>query len=169
MVGEGMTLKRLCISGICTTLLSLNTGMAQTLGCVAERLAVQQERNLINKQSLLERALALCPNDVHIRFEKGFAEERLRNYAQALEHYTIAVEIDPNHARAHVGRADVLMILADHRAAIEAYETALSIDPENKRARAALEKARSNYITASPAPSPAYGERPAIPEREALR
>lgn len=159
-----MTWKQLGILGICTTLLAFGSGTTQTLHCVAERVAVQQERNLIRKQGLLANALAACPEDMHIHFEKGSTEERLRNYDLALEHYTIAIGLDPSYARAHFGRADVLMNLGNHRAAIEAYETGLTMDPENTRARAALAKAHANYITASPAPLP---ETPAATQHEA--
>lgn len=162
-----MDLNRLCTVGICVILLAPNPGMAQTLNCIAERVAVQQERNLLRKQDLLDNALALCPGDMRIHFEKGFAEERLRNYEQALKHYTIATRIDPSYARAHFGRADVLMILENYQDAIEAYETGLTLAPDNPRARAALSKARSNYTTAAPALLPAYSEQPAANAGEA--
>lgn len=154
--------RRVAVRGICAALLALPPAAAQTVDCVAERVAVQQERNLLRKRDLLDRALALCPQDPQIRFEKGFSEERLRNYAQALEHYSVAVEIDETYARAHFGRADVLMILEDYRSAIEAYEAGLKLNPDHTRALAALRKARTSYRPpAAPMPPPHPGEPPA--------
>lgn len=162
-----IAVKRVGIPAICAALLALPPAGAQPADCLAERSTVQQERNLVRKRDLLYRALALCPQDPYILFEKGFTEERLRNYAQALEHYSMAVEIDDNYARAHFGRADVLMILEDYASAIEAYEKGLALNPHQPRAQAALERARELHVP-PPAitPSPAVSEEPSATSHE---
>ncbi|MDF1615312.1 OmpA family protein [Desulfurivibrio dismutans] len=132
------------LGAIC--LLMLNPGPAAgAADCEELRKNIQQERNLIRKQQLLDEAVAACPQDARIHYEKGYGEERLRRYDQALSYYLRAVELDPDFARAFFGLGDVYVVLGNLGPAIQAYEAGLALDPDHVRARSSLELAQIKY------------------------
>lgn len=123
----------------------LSPGSAISADCEEIRKTVQQERNLIKKQQLLDNALESCPNHAQLHYDKAFAEERLRKYDQALTYYLRATELDTTFARAYFGLADIFVVLGNLEPAIWAYQSGLAIEPDNQRATASLELARIKY------------------------
>ncbi len=115
---------------------------AKELDCAALLAHVRTRSGLLERAKLLDAAAAGCPNDAAVAYEHAFALERLRRYPEALVAYRRAAELDPSHAKAHVGVADTLMLVGDVPGAVAAYEKGLALDPKNERARKALEVAR---------------------------
>ncbi|MBK9517358.1 MAG: OmpA family protein [Anaeromyxobacter sp.] len=112
------------------------------IDCPALLVHVKSVTSLLERAKLLDVAAAKCPQDAPVAYEHAFALERLRRYPEALVAYRTAAELDPAHAKAHVGVADTLMLLGDTAGAVAAYERGLKLDPANARAGKALEVAR---------------------------
>ena len=132
-------------SGFWALLLVLSPGPAAGADCEAIRKNIQQERNLIKKQQLLNEAVTLCPQDARIHYDKAYAEERLRRYDQAISYYLRATELDPKFARAFFGLGDVYVVAGSLGPAIRAYEAGLALEPGNSRALSSLELAQIKH------------------------
>lgn len=115
---------------------------AKEIDCAALLAHVKTITSLLEKAKQLEVAAARCPRDAGVAYEHAFALERLRRYPEALQAYRSATELDPSHAKAHVGVGDTLMVLGDPAGAAAAYERGLALDGTNARARKALDLAR---------------------------
>ena len=135
----------LWVTGLWITILLFNPGPTYSTDCDALRQNVQQERSLLKKQQLLDEAVQACPNHAQLHYDKGFAQERLRRYDQALTYYLKATELDENFARAFFGLADIFVVLGNLEPAIWAYQSGLALEPNNQRATASLELARIKY------------------------
>jgi len=115
---------------------------AKEIDCAALLAHVRTQTSLLERAKLLDTAAASCPDDAPVAYEHAFALERLRRYPEALGAYRRAAELDPGHAKAHVGVGDTLMLAGDPAGAVAAYQRGLALDPGNERARKALELAR---------------------------
>ena len=60
---------------------------------------------------------------------KGNALKKLGRYAEAMEYYDKALEIDPKHALAWHNKGDALYALGRYEEAVDCYDRALEIDP----------------------------------------
>ncbi|MDR0664649.1 MAG: tetratricopeptide repeat protein [Helicobacteraceae bacterium] len=62
-------------------------------------------------------------------FGRGVSAFGQRDYQEEIKHYSIAVEENPNDAKAYYSRADAYYELKDYAKAIADYSQALKIDP----------------------------------------
>jgi len=78
-------------------------------------------------QGFVNTALELAPDLAEVQIAAG---QNSRG-AEALSHYDRAIEINPNHAQAHVERAAVLRRVGRYREAFDANAKALELDPRS--------------------------------------
>ena len=140
-----MSKHSLWVTGLWIVMIILNPDPTLAVDCDQLRKNVAQERSLIRKQQLLDEALQACPGHAQLHYDKGFAQERLRRYDQALTYYLRATELDENFARAYFGLADIFVVLGNLEPAIWAYQSGLALEPDNQRAVSSLELARIKY------------------------
>lgn len=134
--------RALAAAALAVALLAPLAGRAKELDCAALLAHIKTVTGLIERAKQLDAAAAGCPADAAVAYERAFALERLRRYPEALGGYRTAAELDPRHAKAHVGMGDTLMVLGDPAGAVAAYERGLALDGTNERARRALDLAR---------------------------
>jgi tetratricopeptide (TPR) repeat protein len=99
------------------------------------------------------QAIAASPDSGFLYRDLAAVEQKAGQTANALEHYRMAVELDPADARSHASIGGILDTQGDVLAAIAAYERARAIDasevPESVMARlrgaAALAKLPAEY------------------------
>lgn len=132
----------LAAAALAAALLAPAAVWAKEIDCAALLSHVKTITSLIERAKQLDAAAAGCPADAAVAYERAFALERLRRYPEALGAYRTATELNPGHAKAHVGVADTLMVLGDPAGAVAAYERGLALDGSNERARRALDLAR---------------------------
>ena len=72
----------------------------------------------------------------------GRAAFEAGRYADALHHFGVILEHDPDHPWAWHGRGDALQLMGAHKEAQIAYETASGLQPEEALHRAGIENAR---------------------------
>ena len=137
------------IVAICVFVLIASPALVAGQECNTIKTQIKKERNLLKKRELINRALALCPQDAEIHYACAYAAERLRKYDKAQSNYLKATELDSNYAKAYFGLGDIYMVLGNARSAIGAYERGLTLVPQNKRARSSLELARIKYKSES--------------------
>ena len=130
---------------LCIFNLTAVTLMAADQTCTTLAVQIKKERNLLKKQTVIQKALKLCPDDAAIHYGAGYAAERLRKYEKALSYYLQASEIDSEYAKAYFGLGDIYMVLGNAGSAIDAYKKGLQRVPQNKRARASLEVAKIKH------------------------
>lgn len=135
----------LWVTGLWVMIAIMNPAPGIAVDCDQLRNNAARERSLIKKQQLLEEALAACPNHAQLHFDKGFAQERLRRYDQALTYYLRATELDEKFAEAYFGLADIFVVLGNLEPAIWAYQAGLALEPDNQRAATSLDLARIKY------------------------
>ena len=133
----------------CMFILIVSPALAVGEDCSSIKNQIKKERNLLQKRTLINQALTLCPEDAEIRYSCAYAAERLRKYDKAQSNYLKATELDSGYAKAYFGLGDIYMVLGNARAAIGAYEKGLALIPQNKRARSSLDLARIKYKSES--------------------
>lgn len=130
-------------------ILFLLSGMANSharaANCLNIRKDAKQERNLLKKHKILQKAVKECADDPIINYQYAYALERLRKYEEALKYYIVASELDNKNPKYFFGMADIYMILGNAGSAIRAYEKGLQIDPTNKRAQKDLKLVRIKH------------------------
>ena len=100
---------------------------------------------------LLERAVALAPEDLGARNALGLCLRRLERPAEAVTHLRWVAERAPEHAFAHASLGDVLQMLGALSEADTCYTVALARDPRHPIAlagRAAVASARGDSVSA---------------------
>ena len=123
--------------------LSISTAPpSRAANCPVIRQEIKQERNLLQRRTMLEQAIKNCPADPEINTMYAYNLERLRKYEEALKYYVTATTLDPNAADAYNGMGDIHMLLGDPGLAIQAYQKGLALEPANTRAERALATAR---------------------------
>lgn len=75
------------------------------------------------------RAVELDPDEYH-HDTLAMVYCKLEQYDEALDHYYLALSLDPHFAASYRGRADVYLALGDHQSALEDYERYLDLEPE---------------------------------------
>ena len=71
----------------------------------------------------------------------GRAAFEAGHYADALHHFGVILEHDPDHPWAWHGRGDALQLMGSYQEALEAYETAASLQPDEPLHRAGIANA----------------------------
>ena len=86
--------------------------------------------NINNSIIYLKEAIEIKPNDARFYISRG-TFRGTKNYEDAIEDYTKAIEIDPNYQFAYFNRARVKRELGDYQGAIDDYTKAIKNDPNN--------------------------------------
>ena len=84
--------------------------------------------------ALLDRLIAICPNNAADYNNRGLMYYRNHQLLEAIADLTRALEIDPNLDRAYNNRANCYAARGDLAEAIADYDTALDLNPANLRA-----------------------------------
>lgn len=103
---------------------------------------VEQGRNLEEARRMLERAVALRPQDGHIVDSLGWAYFRLGDIPRAVELLERAVELEPRNATINDHLGDAYWLAGRHAEARFQWQHALSLDPEPEEAERILRKLR---------------------------
>jgi tetratricopeptide (TPR) repeat protein len=106
------------------------------LNVVATRL--EQQGRFEDSLRLLERAVALAPNDVGARNALSMVLQRLDRPVEALEHLDQLLKLNPSLSFAHANRGNALISLGLLARAKQSHLRALELDPANFIAMAAL-------------------------------
>jgi Flp pilus assembly protein TadD len=97
---------------------------------------VEQGRNLTEARAMLERAVALRPQDGHIVDSLGWALFRLGQWPRAVELLERAVELEPRNATINDHLGDAYWTTGREAEARFQWRRALGLDPEpEERAR----------------------------------
>ena len=67
--------------------------------------------------------------DPQVHFQLGYVANENREYQEAIEHYTEAIQLDPNNALAYNNRGNAYLSLGQYQRAIQDYDKAIQIDP----------------------------------------
>ena len=95
---------------------------------------IDQNINLREGMRLIEKAVALKPDDGYIVDSLGWAHYKLRNYKQAVRYLERAVELRPEDPVLNDHLGDALWRVGREREAIYQWEQALTLKPEPKDA-----------------------------------
>ena len=107
---------------------------------------VDQNRNLKEGMSLIEKAVALKPDDGYIVDSLGWAHYKLGNYAEAVRFLERAVELKPQDPVLNDHLGDALWRVGREREAKFQWDQALTLDPEPEE----LEKIKKKLIEGLP-------------------
>lgn len=91
---------------------------------------IDQNINLTQGMRLIEKAVALKPDDGYIVDSLGWAHYKLRHYAQAVRHLERAVQLRPEDPVLNDHLGDALWRTGREREAIFQWEQALTLKPE---------------------------------------
>ncbi|MBF0357070.1 MAG: tetratricopeptide repeat protein [Magnetococcales bacterium] len=102
------------------------------------------EKNIYLEEakSLLERAVALAPDDGFVADSLGWVLYRLKNYKESLNRMQNAVRLEPKDPTIHEHLGDVLHALGKTQEAMEMWEKALKLDPSNLKLKNKIKKNR---------------------------
>jgi len=78
---------------------------------------------------LLNQALEIDPDHIHVIANKGWALQRLNEHEEAIVWFDKALEVDPNYVHALNFKGNSLLSLKMHEEAIVWYDKALAVDP----------------------------------------
>ena len=84
--------------------------------------------NINNSIIYLNEAIEIKPNDARFHISRG-TFRGTKNYEDAIEDYTKAIEIEPNSVFAYRLRGDSKSKLGDYQGAIDDYTKAIDIEP----------------------------------------
>lgn len=107
---------------------------------------VDQNRNLKEGMSLIEKAVALKPDDGYIVDSLGWAHFKLGNYAEAVRFLERAVELKPQDPVLNDHLGDALWRVGREREAKFQWDQALTLEPEPEE----LEKIKKKLIEGLP-------------------
>ena len=96
--------------------------------------ATVSQKNYKLAIALLDRLIAICPNNAADYNNRGLMYYRNHQLLEALADLTRALEIDPNLDRAYNNRANCYAARGDLAEAIADYDRALDLNPANLRA-----------------------------------
>ncbi|BAY23459.1 TPR repeat-containing protein [Calothrix sp. NIES-2100] len=94
-------------------------------------------QNALTQQSVMSRQTKNNNNknlDFGDYYKQGHAAYKVRDYARAIENFNQALEQDPNHAKAHINRANARYNMKDYEGALADYSAALKINPQEIKA-----------------------------------
>lgn len=94
-------------------------------------LKCEQDGRFEDALKVLDRAIAIAPQDLGARNAKGLVLTRLERYAEALAAFDGVVAIQPDFAGAHCARGASLEAMGRLKEAEAAYKHALDLQPEN--------------------------------------
>lgn len=132
-----------------TGTLFLGGGLAEAADCKALVEAIVKEHTLMNRKTMIEEAMKVCPRDAEIVYQHGYTLERLRKYDEALRSYKKAIGLDNDYSKAYFSIGDIQLIMKNYEEAAQAYESGLQHAPGDARAAASLQDARNRYKEAT--------------------
>ena len=101
-------------------------------------LKAETEERFDDARRLLERAVALAPNDAAAHNALGLCLRRLERHAEALGQFDQALALSPTFTGAHSARGSILEALGRLIEADAAFRAALALQPDNLGALAGL-------------------------------
>ena len=122
---------------------------------------VDQNRNLKQGMSLIEKAVALKPDDGYIVDSLGWAHYKLGNFAEAVRFLERAVELKPQDPVLNDHLGDALWRVGREREAKFQWDQSLTLDPEPEE----VEKIRKKLAEGMPPP----GAEVRAQQRETMR
>ena len=110
---------------------------------------VDQNRNLKQGMSLIEKAVALKPDDGYIVDSLGWAHYKLGNYKEAVRYLERAVELKPEDPVLNDHLGDALWRVGRTREARYQWEQSLTLNPEPEDAEKIKRKAQKGLVERS--------------------
>lgn len=115
---------------------------AQALNALGYTLADRTDR-YEEAYELIERAMALNPNDFYVLDSMGWVLYRLGRHEEAVQYLRRAMDMRPDsEIAAHLG--EVLWVMGDKKAAKEIWDTALKTTPDDKSLLNVIERFNPN-------------------------
>jgi tetratricopeptide (TPR) repeat protein len=124
---------------------------------------IDQNRNLKEGMKLIEKAVALKPDDGYIVDSLGWAHFRLGNFKEAVKHLERAVELRPEDPVLNDHLGDALWKVGREREARFQWEQSLSLKPEPEDA----ERTKKKLVHGLNPPKPQEAKAPAKKPKEA--
>ena len=124
------------------TLLLATPDTLFAVDCLTIRAKVKQEKGVIKRNKILQKAIEGCSDDLQINYFYAYNLERLRKYEQALKYYQQASQLDQQHAKSYFGIGDTQLALGHPTEAITAFKKGLSLDPDNIWAKRSMKQAQ---------------------------
>lgn len=122
------------------TIIDIDPENADALNALGYTLTDQTDRHQ-EALELIERALAIKPDEPAFIDSLGWVHYRLNNYDQALLHLRRALELFQNdEIAAHLG--EVLWVIGEEREAIQIWEEALQLAPESEILKEVIQRFR---------------------------
>lgn len=110
---------------------ALAAGVEHPLVLNLAALKCEQDGRFEDALKVLERAIAIAPQDLGARNARGLVLTRLERYAEALASFDEVVALQPGFAGAHCARGASLEAMGRLKEAEAAYKHALELQPEN--------------------------------------
>ena len=110
--------------------MNLSTQSDQNVDSIQQALALQGRGRLLPALNILQRVLAIAPNNFKALHGAGVLLGQLSRYEEALGYLTAAVTIQPANFAVHFNRGNVLYELKRYNEALTSYDTTLSLKPE---------------------------------------
>jgi tetratricopeptide (TPR) repeat protein len=85
-------------------------------------------------ERFIQYMLSLAPDSPELHVNMGSYYRQQKQYHQALDWFTKAIELKPRYAEAYCNRGNCYVLLGDHRRAIDEYSAALAIRPSHANA-----------------------------------
>ena len=117
---------------------ALATGFEHPLLLNVAATRLEQEGKVAEALQLLERAIALAPEDIGVRNALSICLQRLDRPAEALHHVDILLKAHPEFSFAHANRGNALISLGALGKARSSHLRALELDPNNLAAQISL-------------------------------
>lgn len=101
-------------------------------------IAYEQQNSYIEAIAVLNLALFRLGPDHQLYYNLGNCYYGLTNYGEAAQHYTFAINHDPDYAEAYLNRANSNVKLRQYQAAIDDYTIYLQLRPEDEQEEAII-------------------------------
>jgi tetratricopeptide (TPR) repeat protein len=146
---------------------ALADGLQHPLLLNVAALGLDMQGRVPEAERLLQRAVALAPNDLGSRNALGLCLLRLERPADALAQFDALIALDPSLPFVHASRGNCLVALGDIGTAASSYQRALELDPDQGIAFAGLariENSRGAHLEARQWAEKALAALPGFPD-----
>jgi tetratricopeptide (TPR) repeat protein len=123
---------------------ALADGLQHPLLLNVAALSLDMQGRVPEAERLLQRAVAMAPNDFGSRNALGLCLLRLERPADALAQFDALIALDPSLPFVHASRGNCLVALGDIGTAASCYQRALELDPDQGIAFAGLARIESS-------------------------
>lgn len=111
-----------------------------------ERLKKEFEKAKGDKEKEAKYSVAVNELSAKDYMEKAYKSFRSKNYKEAVDYTTKAIELDPKYAKAFVTRGNTYYMLKDYDKAIKDVKKAIEMEPENRGGRCVLALVYANGL-----------------------